>query len=102
MRLKPRAWSHAVNPRRLVVVIAVLALGGCAGHGPTGTVHGMITMTGGPRQASPAGAPGTVVASRHGGEVARQKVADGAGSAFVEVGEHRAEEVGQLAGDHRD
>ncbi|GIH15839.1 hypothetical protein [Rugosimonospora africana] len=65
----------------VVVVAVVLTATGCsqsAGQaGPTGSVHGMIVLTGGMSQASPAGAPGTVVVSRGGDEVARQTVADG-------------------------
>jgi hypothetical protein len=65
----------------LIVAAAALAASGCAksasSGGPSGSVHGMIVLSGGMSQASPAGAPGTVVVSRDGDEVVRQTVADG-------------------------
>ena len=65
-----------------VAVLAAGVLADCAGDAgggsqATGTVHGTITMTGGPRGASPAGAAGTVVAKKGGKQVARQDVAEG-------------------------
>ncbi|WP_327001414.1 hypothetical protein OHA72_40715 [Dactylosporangium sp. NBC_01737] len=61
---------------------AALAAGGCGGgsagsDGPAGTVHGTIVQSGGPRGASPGGAPGTVIVRRGGAEVGRQDVAEG-------------------------
>ncbi len=67
--------------RWAVVVGMVAGLAGCAGAapggGPTGAVHGTITMVGGPPEASPFVAAGTVVASRGGHEVTRQDVPQG-------------------------
>lgn len=73
------ATLTAVNVRAVpAVVVAALAVTGCGtSAGPTGSVHGAIMLTGGPSQASPAAAPGTVVVSRDGDEVARQTVAGG-------------------------
>jgi hypothetical protein len=75
-----------MNVRSVLVcgltIASALAVAGCgggsvAGGGPTGTVHGMIVLTGGPRGASPVGAGGTVVVTKHGDEVAHQNVAEG-------------------------
>ena len=62
-----------------VAMLAAAVLAGCAretgaASQATGTVHGMITMTGGPRGASPAAAAGTVIAEKGGKQVARQNV----------------------------
>ncbi len=69
-------------PAAGVALFAAALLAGCGASAagdnqPTGTVHGMITLTGGPRGASPVGAAGTVIAKRSGKQVARQDVADG-------------------------
>lgn len=65
----------------LIVAAAALAAGGCAksasAGGPSGSVHGTIVQSGGPRQAPPDAVAGTVVVSRDGDEVARQSVAAG-------------------------
>jgi hypothetical protein len=45
-------------------------------------IHGSIVMTGGPRGASPVAGAGTVLVTRDGDEVTRQKVADGGGFSF--------------------
>lgn len=62
-------------------LLAAALLAGCArpagDGGATGTVHGTITMVGGPRGASPFGGGGTVVATKDGRQVARQDVAAG-------------------------
>ena len=62
---------------------ALIAMVGACGHdalpsnGPSGTIHGNIVMTGGPRGASPVNGAGTVLVTRDGDEVARRKVAVG-------------------------
>jgi hypothetical protein len=71
-----------MDVRKVLIVTAVaFAASGCAksvpSGGPSGTVHGLIVLSGGMSQASPAGAPGTVVVSRDGDEVARRAVGDG-------------------------
>ena len=72
-----------MNGRGVVVVVAgLLALAGCgrgvpAQAGPTGTVHGLIMLSGGPRGASDEPTAGTVVLSRDGSQVHRQDVAAG-------------------------
>lgn len=75
--------------------MGVFAVGGCASSsatsgGPTGTVHGMIVLTGGPAGASPVGAGGTVVVTKDGDEVAHQTVADGGEFQFsLSAGKYR-------------
>lgn len=70
------------------VLVAVVGAAGACGHdalpsnGPSGMIHGSIVMTGGPRGASPVAGAGTVLVTRDGDEVARQKVADGGEFSF--------------------
>jgi hypothetical protein len=67
-------------------LLAAGLLAGCASQagdgqgsegGATGTVHGTLTLTGGPRLAAPVSAARTVIAKKDGKQVARQDVAQG-------------------------
>jgi phage-related baseplate assembly protein len=66
------------------------AVGGCGADpippaGPAGTVHGTILLTGGPSGTSPAPAAGTIVVTRDGDEVTRQRMAEGQEFSFALV-----------------
>jgi hypothetical protein len=66
------------------------AMAGCGAEttppaGPAGIVHGTIVLTGGPSGASTAPAAGTVVLTRDGDEVTRQRVAVGQEFSFALV-----------------
>jgi Mn2+/Fe2+ NRAMP family transporter len=72
----------------VLVVAAVLAVAGCAGgdsvqSAPTGLIHGLIMYTGGPPEAVPESAGGTVVLSRSGQEIRRQDIAAGQQYSFA-------------------
>lgn len=76
------------------VLLTTVLLTGCAHPAgddrATGTVHGTITMVGGPPGASPIAAAGTVVATKDGRQVARQDVAAGRQFSFrLPAGEYR-------------
>jgi hypothetical protein len=71
-----------------VVAVAALIPAGCGGNGgtdsgATGTVHGTITMSGGPPGAQSAGGSGTVTAKKGSTEVATQTVAEGQQFSFT-------------------
>ncbi len=81
----------AARPGPLILALSLAtAMGGCGAEatppaGPAGTVHGTIVVTGGPSGASPAPAAGTVVVTRDGDEVTRQRVAVGQEFTFALV-----------------
>lgn len=64
--------------RWVIGLAAVLSIVGCDAAATKGSIHGTITMTGGPHGAAPAAAAGTVVVTRKGRQVGKKKVAQGA------------------------
>jgi hypothetical protein len=79
-----RSLAATVRLRSLALVGALslaATVGGCGAEptppaGPAGVVHGTIVLTGGPSGASSAPGAGTVVVTRDGDEVTRQRVAE--------------------------
>jgi hypothetical protein len=74
---KKDAWGRTMMTSKLLAVGAaalVMAVGAGGASPATGRIHGTISMTGGPRGASPVVVGGTVIATKDGNEVARHKV----------------------------